>query len=221
MECRTEISIGFLMCAFNCSPSAFHCALAHGFSPPKSRGRHLGVDPDSDANIFPWIKKQTDTNAAVTRNDIKNYCDEVGRLQVSRGWVHSFILPHDAELTEKKSSPQEEPRLQVPRIFLEETIGSMHETLQRCPADFVFNLDEVGISDWKDRKPKKVVVPITISAHNIHHRISRNLKHIAILTCISAGGACLTPYVVTSQDSAALHRALKTTGMQIGKHLIF
>jgi hypothetical protein len=110
---------------------------------------------------------------------------------------------------EKTSSPQQKPRLQVPRIFLEEPIRSMHETLQGCPADFLVNLHEVGISDWEDRKPKKVVVPITVSAHDSHHRISRNVKRISIMTCISASGACLTPYVVTSQDSAALHRALE------------
>jgi hypothetical protein len=96
----------------------------------------------------------------------------------------------------------------------------MPETLQGCPVDLVFNLDEVGISYWEDRKPKKVVVPITVVAPNIHHRISRNVKHISIVTCISAGVECLTPDVVTSQDSAAVHRALEATGMQIGKHLI-
>jgi hypothetical protein len=166
------------------------------------------------------MKKQAEKNAAITRIDIKNYCDEVCRLEASRGWVGSFILPHSAELTEKKSCPQEKPRVQVPRIFLEETISSMYETLQGCPADLVFNLDEVGISDWEDRKPKKVVVPITVADHNIHHRISRNVKHISIVTCIFADGACLIRYVVTSQDSAALHRALEATGMQIWQHLI-
>jgi hypothetical protein len=164
--------------------------------------------------------KQAEQSAAVTRTDIKNYYHEVCRLEISRGWVDSFILRHSAELTEKKSSPQEEPRLQVFRISLEEPMRTMHEALQGCPTNLVFNLDEVGISDWEDRKPKKVVVPVTVAAHNIHHRISRNVKHISIVTCISAGGACLTPYVVISQDSAALHQALEATGMQIGKHLI-
>jgi hypothetical protein len=100
------------------------------------------------------------------------------------------------------------------------TIRSLHETLQSCPADLVFNLDEVEIFDWEDRKPKKVAVPIAVAAHNIHHRISRDVKHISIVTCISAGGACFAPYVVTSQDSAAVHRALEAIGMQIGKQLI-
>jgi hypothetical protein len=144
----------------------------------------------------------------------------VCKIEGSRGWVESFITRQNGELTEKKSSPQEEPRLQVPQVFLEETIRTMHETLQGCPLDLVFNLDEVGMSGWEDRKPRKVVIRITVGAHNIHYRISRNLKHISIVTCISAGGAWLAPYVVTSQDSAALHRALEKIGMQIGRDLI-
>jgi hypothetical protein len=121
------------------------------------------------------------------------------------------------ELTEKESSPQEEPRLQVLQIFVEQIRRLVHKTLQGCPDDLIFNLDEVGISDWEDRNPKEVVVPITVAAHNIHHRISRNVKHISIMTCIFAGGACLIPYVVTSQDSVALRRALEATGIEIRK----
>jgi hypothetical protein len=39
------------------------------------------------------------------------------------------------------------------QAFLEETIGSIHEAVQNWPAEWVFDLDEVGISDWEDRKP--------------------------------------------------------------------
>jgi hypothetical protein len=39
------------------------------------------------------------------------------------------------------------------------------------------------------------------------------------MTCRAASGACLTPYVVTSQDSAALRLDLEADGMQIGRHL--
>ena len=59
-ERRTEISIGSLMRAFDCSRCAVRSALANGLNPPKSRGRHLAVHPDSDANILAWIKKQAE-----------------------------------------------------------------------------------------------------------------------------------------------------------------
>jgi hypothetical protein len=97
--------------------------------------------------------------------------------------VDSFIPRHSAELTEKESSPQEEPRLQVSRIFLKETIRSMHETLQGCPADLAVNLDEVGTSDWKDRKPKKVVVPLTVSAQHSQHSPSNISERETHLDC--------------------------------------
>jgi hypothetical protein len=59
-ECRTEISIGFLMRTFNCFCCAVRSALENGLNPPKSRGHHLAVDPGSDANILAWIKKQAE-----------------------------------------------------------------------------------------------------------------------------------------------------------------
>jgi hypothetical protein len=95
------------MRALNCSRSAVHPALGNGLNPPKSCSRHLVVDAESDTNIFAWIKKQAEKNAAVKRTDIKNYCHTVCRLEVPRGWVESFILRHSTEATEKKSSPQE------------------------------------------------------------------------------------------------------------------
>jgi hypothetical protein len=89
-------------------------------------------------------------------------------MEVTRGCVGSFISRHCAELIEKKSLPQEEPRLQVPRVFLDQTVHSMHDAVQGRPADVVFNLDEVGISDWDDRQCMKVTVPITATPHSIH-----------------------------------------------------
>jgi hypothetical protein len=51
----------------------------------------------------------------------------------------SFILRISAELIEQKSSPQEEPCLPVPRVFLDQTAPSMHEAVQGRLADVVFD----------------------------------------------------------------------------------
>jgi hypothetical protein len=51
-ESKTESSIGSLMRAFNYSRCAVRSALANRLNPPKSRGRHLAVDAESDANIL-------------------------------------------------------------------------------------------------------------------------------------------------------------------------
>jgi hypothetical protein len=68
-------------------------------------------------------------------------------------------------------------------------------------AELVFNLDEVGISDWEDRKTKTktVIIPATMPGQTIHHEISRTVKHISVIACIPAAGEPLTPYIITSQ----------------------
>jgi hypothetical protein len=63
------------------------------------------------------------------------------------------------ELIDEKSTRQEQRRLQFPQIFLDETVCCMQETVNDHPSHFVFNLDEVGISEWEDRKSKKSWFP--------------------------------------------------------------
>jgi hypothetical protein len=66
-ELGIEISIRGLMRAFNCSRHAVQSALANGLNEPKSLGRHIAVDAESDANILAWIKRKAEKSAAVTR----------------------------------------------------------------------------------------------------------------------------------------------------------
>jgi hypothetical protein len=116
---RIDPKIGSLEHAFNCSRHAIHSGLGNELNEPKSRGRHSGVSAESDANIVAWITGKAKPSAAVTRTDVKNSCREVCKIEVMRGWVDSFISSHSAGLVETKSSPQEESRLQVPRMFLD------------------------------------------------------------------------------------------------------
>jgi hypothetical protein len=45
-------------------------------------------------------------------------------------------------------------------VFLERAVHNLNEYEygQRCTAELVFNLDEVGIADWEDRKARRAVV---------------------------------------------------------------
>jgi hypothetical protein len=79
--------------------------------------------------------------------------------------------------------------MQVPRVFVERTIHDLHDYVQSCVAELVLNLDEVGISDWEDRKGKKVAVPPAMLGQTIHHGVARNVKHISVIACkLAAGG---------------------------------
>jgi hypothetical protein len=79
-----------------------------------------------------------------------------------------------------------------------------------------FHLDEVGMSEWEDRKEKKVIVPATMDSQMIHHPASRSVRHISIITYISAVGESLTLYIMTLQDSGAIRKRLMNRGVRLG-----
>jgi hypothetical protein len=94
-------------------------------------------------------------------------------------------------------------------MLLERTDQNLKEHVQACVAELVFNLDEVGISDWGDLKTKTVILPEKMRGHTIHHEISRTVKHISVITCISVAGQSLTPYIITSQAPMLVQEWLK------------
>ena len=197
-------------------------ALAHGLEPPGERGKHNTLDADLEQQILDWIEQKAEQSTPVGKREIKDYCTTELKVPTTRGWVNSFVIRHSDRIFKTKSAPQEQQRLQVPRVFLERTVQDLSEHVQGCVAELVFNLDEVGISDWEDRKAKTktVIVPATMRGQTIHHEISRTVKHISVIACVSAAGESLTPYIVTSQRSTAVQEQLKKQGVRLGTDFV-
>jgi hypothetical protein len=110
-----------------------------------------------------------------------------------------------------ESAPQEERRLHVPRAFLERMIQDLHEYVQGCVAELVFSLDEVVISDWEHCKTKKAIALAAMFGQMIHHGVSRNVKHISVITCLSAAGESLLHQIVTSQNFVTVQQHFNKT----------
>jgi hypothetical protein len=105
-------------------------------------------------------------------------------------------------------------------MFLERTVKDLKEHVQGCVAELVFNLDEVGILDWEDGKMKTVIVPATMRGQTIHHEISRTMKHVSVIACISAAGESLIPYIITSQAPTSVQERLKKEGVRFGTNFV-
>jgi hypothetical protein len=114
-----------------------------------------------------------------------------------------------------QNTSQEHPRLEVPREFLDETTCDLREHVHATKAELVFNLAEVGMSEWEDRKEKKVILPMTMDDQTIHYRESRSMKHISVIACITAGGEYLTPFIVTSHISDGIRKRLMSRGVRL------
>jgi hypothetical protein len=69
----------------------------------------------------------------------------------------------------------------MPRAFLDETICSLREYVHGVKVELVFDLEEVTMSEWEYPKPKKVIIPKTMTGETVHHRVSQGVKHISIV----------------------------------------
>jgi hypothetical protein len=118
-----------------------------------------------------------------------------GNHLLTKGWLHEVIGRHLDQLQICRSLPQEETRMIVPRAHLEEHIGIARSVIDGKFSGFVDNLDEVISSDWDDRKPKKLIVPRSISPDDVYHPVSRRYRHVTLLVCVSAAGDGLTPWI--------------------------
>jgi hypothetical protein len=116
-----------------------------------------------------------------------------------------------------ESDPQGEQHSQVSRAFLERIIQDLHSFVQGWTAQLVFNRDEAGIADWEDRETKKVIVPAAMLGQTMHYGVSRNVKHILVIACVSAAGGPLLQDIITSQNSPTLHDHLKKQGVRFGR----
>jgi hypothetical protein len=79
----------------------------------------------------------------------------------------------------------------VPRAFLEEHIDNTVKHVQRSTAELVSNLDGVGTNDWEDRRWESVIAPVEAPEHDVFHLVSRRVRHLTLLACVSAPGDSL------------------------------
>jgi hypothetical protein len=76
--------------------------------------------------------------------------------------------------------------------------------VQDRPTELLLNLDEVGISEWEDRKSKNAIVQTSMRDQTRYHKINRKLEHVSIIVCVSE----------------AVREQLKTRGVSFGTDFI-
>jgi hypothetical protein len=197
---------------FDVQPKDVRQALAKGETIPKGRREHPAFEVDTEQHLIDWMTKNAQNHTAVNRTELLHDCGETFAVAATPGCVESFLFQHKLKLSEMTSRPQENPRLEIRRSFLDTMIACLSEHLPGSCAEWVFNLDEVGISEWEDRAPRKVIVPVSMTDQTIHHGVHRNRKCMSVICCVSAAGESLTPFVVSSQVNDKVIEMLKIEG---------
>jgi hypothetical protein len=62
--------------------------------------------------------------------------------------------------------------------------------------DFLFNLDETGLSDWEDRGPLEVIVPRKYEHQRLSYPVSRSVRHQSLLCFINAAENAYCPVLI-------------------------
>jgi hypothetical protein len=83
----------------------------------------------------------------------------------------------------------------VPRAFLEAAIDGFRDHVHNPCLELVFNFDKIGISEWKDRRERRVIIPLAMREQMFFHGVHRNLKHISVMAWISAAGEHMAPFL--------------------------
>jgi hypothetical protein len=80
---------------------------------------------------------------------------------------------------EAKRIRKENAKVEVLRAYPHETTRCLREQVQGAKAELVSNLDDVGMSEWEDRREKKVIAPPDDEqTYDISSRIKKCQTHI-------------------------------------------
>lgn len=184
-----------LACIFQVNPCTVTKALQNSDVEEHNIGRPLKLEEDKEIDIVNYIKSSAEQGEPKTRKDIINYIHEELEIECSDGWFTYFLRRHP-ELIQKEAVPQEDKRLFIPKSEVSAHILNLMETLHNKYAELVFNVDEMGSSDWSDKKIKSVIVPSAFADIDVHYAVKRSSRKGTVVACISAAGDNLTPLIV-------------------------
>jgi hypothetical protein len=128
---------------------------------PQPLGRHEALDPDVESGIVTPLLESCPDGRVVTPKALLQKGRERYNPKLTKGWVHSSLGRHLDAVELYRSVPQEDTRTTVPRAHLEHHITAIKENIFGNFSEFTFNLNEVRLSQWEDRNPRKVISPQT------------------------------------------------------------
>lgn len=192
-----KLSINQLSIIFQMNPRTVSKSICKGSQDLKPKGRHKSLDENIENDIVEEIKRRSNEGKAMTKKEVLMFVNMTYKKMLTHGWLNQFFLRHKDQIKKARSFPQEDTRLSIPRDYLKEHINNMHKYVDGRLSELTFNLDEVGTSEWEDRKPKNVFIDNNLDSNHITYSVSRKVSHMTILTCVSAAGDALTPLLIT------------------------
>lgn len=207
-----------LMNIFNISETPVRRAIKAGFQMPNDPGRHPALSIDAEKNLIEMIIEREAQGNPIVHVEFRKYVQENYKIAATTGWLQYFVQRYSDQIQKAKSYPQDDLRMTVPREFLTAHFTNMKELVEGCCSELCFNLDEVGSSDWEERKIRKVLISKSSDPKTVNHAVSRKYKHQTLVALVSSAGDALTPLLIASCN---VEEDLNNNGYRIGDDVIF
>ena len=195
---NVELEKSALAKIFDIHISTVSRSIERGLNAIKMPGKKVQLETSIENEIVEEILQRHNQGNPFSKVELLRFVNEKYNVSLTNGWVGTFLKRNEEKIKKVKSIPQEDTRLSVPRDFLIQHIINLKNVIEGRMTELIFNLDEVGSSDWEDRKVKTVLVSSEVESRTVFHSVKRCGKHLSLLACISMAGDCLTPMLITN-----------------------
>ena len=203
-NCLGSCNAKLISTLFNISEGNARKIVSTSKKSKKSVGRPLSLNENQEKMLIEQIISKKETGEYMTQRQILNYLEEKFSKVMTTGWLSSFIAKNSNVLAKTVIFPQEDDRLKIPRSYLNKYIDLITKLIGITPAELIYNIDESGLSDWEEKKPKTAIVPKELENCILHYPVSRKNRHVSLVVTINAGGDGYFPMIVTSDPKAEM-----------------
>jgi hypothetical protein len=107
---------------------------------PKVAYRPLAFIEDEDSAVIRLIKDGHSSDNYVTQRDVLNFVESQFQKCLAYRWIESFLQHYVGIVCRKTLAPQENPRLQVSKQFLDDYVKLIKEYVPLVLTELSFNM---------------------------------------------------------------------------------
>jgi hypothetical protein len=153
---------------------------------PPRMGRPPIRPEDQEHELVQVILEPVTNGKCLRRGEVLDEVERRDGKALTYGRIKAFLARDSTQIIDVTIYPQERLHLQIPRLFLDDYIEWMRQDIIGMNPRLVENIDEIGWSDWEDRKRYRGIVPAELASEPVHIGVTRKIKLQTMLVCINA-----------------------------------
>jgi hypothetical protein len=179
------VSVTSLTTIFDVKRRSIQRNLSHGPEDPTMPGGNPGLDDGFESAVLASGWELFRAGTSMTRKELLEMVQKYHDSRLTKGRVNAFIGRLGDDIKVCHPSQQEDRRLIIPHEYSQAHITLMSARITGKFSQRVFNVQGVRCSPWEDRKRRKVIGPLTISAGDVFHSVSPEYGRVTPRICVS------------------------------------